>query len=221
MTLEYPFNNQNSDSSKDIEETKLEKMQNILEDAFYSKLGMAIIRFVLSWMFFGMLGIAVLVAPLYVLDNYVPSIPIDIKENEYYILNVIGSYIFTILHVSIVSASNSWIVKNLSQIPKLNKRMEKVESTLKVDQTMKKAYDLENLLMYAKILNATIKRDDPEAYEIMMDEIKNSKTEHELSIKKVGIDFYDDNKKIKNDIQKIKEKLGMSRYYTNPDEDSL
>jgi|APSaa5957512535_1039671.scaffolds.fasta_scaffold269386_3 hypothetical protein len=36
-----------------------------------------------------------------------------------------------------------------------------------------------------------------------------------------GIDFYDDNKKIKNDIQKIKEKLGMSRYYTNSDEDSL
>ena len=85
----------------------------------------------------------------------------------------------------------------------------------------KKAYDLENLLMYAKILNATIKRDDPEAYEIMMNEIKNSKTEHEVSIKKVGIDFYDDNKKIKNDIQKIKEKLDMSRYDINADEDSL
>ena len=177
MTLEHNSwykNDENKKSSDYEEETKLEKISNILEDAFYSELGMKTFRFVMSWMVFGILGIFVLVMPLYVLDNFVPSIPIDVKENEYFIIDIVASYVLTILHVTIFSGSNSWIVKNLNQIPKLNKRMSKVEDTLEVDQTLKKAYDMENLLMYAKIFNSTIKREDPEAYEIMMNDIKNS-----------------------------------------------
>ena len=216
MTLEHNSwheNDKNNKSSAYEEETKLEKIQNVLEDAFYSELGMKTFRFVMSWMVFGILGIFVLVIPLYVLDNFVPSIPMDIKENEYFIIDIVASYAFTILHVTIFSGSNSWIVKNLNQIPKLNKRMSKVEDTLEVDQTLKKAYDMENLLMYAKIFNSTIKREDPEAYEIMMNDIKNSKTEHEISIKKVGIDAKQEMTKMNKEIKKIKKKIGLLSYF--------
>lgn len=215
MTLEYNSWHENDENKKssDYEETKLEKIHHVLEDAFYSELGMKTFRFVMSWMVFGILGIFVLVIPLYVLDNFVPSIPMDIKENEYFIIGIVASYAFTILHVTIFSGSNSWIVKNLNQIPKLNKRMSKVEDTLEVDQILKKAYDMENLLMYAKIFNSTIKREDPEAYEIMMNDIKNSKTEHEISIKKVGIDAKQEMTKMNKEIKKIKKKIGLSSYF--------
>ena len=216
MTLEHNSwheNDENKKSSGYEEETKLGKIQNVLEDAFYSELGMKTFRFVMAWLAFGILGIFVLMMPLYVLDNFVPSIPMDIKENEYFIIDIVASYAFTILHVTIFSGSNSWIVKNLNQIPKLNKRMSKVEDTLEVDQTLKKAYDMENLLMYAKIFNSTIKREDPEAYEIMMNDIKNSKTEHEISIKKVGIDAKQEMTKMSKEIKEIKKKIGLSSYF--------
>lgn len=215
MTLEYNSWNKN-DENKNLsdyeEETKLERIRNVLEDAFYSELGMATFRFVMSWMVFGILGIFVLMIPLYILDNYVPSIPMDIKENEYFIMNVVGSYLFTILHVSIVSANNSWIVKNLSQVPKLSTRMEKVENTLKIDQIMQKAQDNENLLLLEKLISAILKEQNPELYEKIMEEIKDTKTANELSIKKVGIDAKQEMLKITKDIRVIKKKIGLSTY---------
>lgn len=47
----------------------------------------------------------------------------------------------------------------------------------------------------------------------MMNDIKNSKTEHEISIKKVGIDAKQEMTKMSKEIKEIKKKIGLSSYF--------
>ena len=213
--------NHNEENSTDYEdESKLEKIEHILQTIVFSKWGIKIISFLSTWMIAGMIGVCVLIIPLAILDNWVPSIEMDIKKNEYIVIDAIASFWFTFIYMVLVSTNNSWLLRRLNEIPNLSKRVETVETTLTVEQKMQKAQDNETLLLFAKFITATVKQENPKLYTKIMKEIEETKTANELSIKRVGTETYRAIPELRKEFKKSHSKNEMSfrQHYLEDDE---